>query len=413
MADIEPAVAQVPRKVAEEASSESFSQAIEKIGWTPREEELKEQYGVLDVPESRREQTEEEQRDLVAQSALDAAKAFKAKVGKNLGKKDVPTSKKLADLKEWIDRDLGKLYREVSSYTNQSNKNVPDERKQWMNDLLNDVNHDGNLVWSLLPAAYGEYTPDTIPYFSHIDDPAGEPLTSHTLIRFYEQVKEIELDSEFSLADIEVDDNGQETIGGVMGELFDFARMHMPVKAESKFRVNEGVASLTVQDENTNKRITLRVQQDLPILYGSPHKFFAAALNPYRNSEREIMNNGKGSYVEIDVFRAPSDWFGMEQHPEGNGVIIRIRDNAGGYPEEFLEKVTALDGRETQRAFIKGESTTGSGLGLAVTRAVIEKDFGGKVEARNWSRAVNGQEDKGAETLLAIPASKFVQSSRS
>jgi signal transduction histidine kinase len=65
-----------------------------------------------------------------------------------------------------------------------------------------------------------------------------------------------------------------------------------------------------------------------------------------------------------------------------------ISDNAGGIPPELLQS-----GIFEQFSSTKGEA--GTGIGLAISKTIIEENMGGKISAKN----VNG----GAEFMIELP----------
>ncbi|EJF07568.1 signal transduction histidine kinase [Thiovulum sp. ES] len=85
-----------------------------------------------------------------------------------------------------------------------------------------------------------------------------------------------------------------------------------------------------------------------------------------------------------------------------NKIVLAIRDNAGGIPEDILDKV--FDPYFTTR-----HETRGTGLGLYMSREMILKSFGGNIRAENsnnCSKSENSCGDgfgKGACFIIEIP----------
>ena len=71
----------------------------------------------------------------------------------------------------------------------------------------------------------------------------------------------------------------------------------------------------------------------------------------------------------------------------GDYVVVTIRDNGPGFPEEVLAK-------KLSRPVSREEGARGAGIGL-VLAATIVRTYGGTIEARNH--------DRGAEILLTLP----------
>jgi two-component system, NtrC family, C4-dicarboxylate transport sensor histidine kinase DctB len=62
--------------------------------------------------------------------------------------------------------------------------------------------------------------------------------------------------------------------------------------------------------------------------------------------------------------------------PEDGKTVITISDNAGGIPEEIMDKI--FDAYFTTKA-----PENGTGLGLSMARRIIEKRMNGKLTFRN------------------------------
>jgi two-component system NtrC family sensor kinase len=87
---------------------------------------------------------------------------------------------------------------------------------------------------------------------------------------------------------------------------------------------------------------------------------------------------------------------------DSNKIVLTVRDNAGGIPEDILERI--FDPYFTTR-----HETRGTGLGLYMSREMILKSFGGNIRAENsdnCSKCGNNCGDKfekGACFIIEIP----------
>jgi len=61
---------------------------------------------------------------------------------------------------------------------------------------------------------------------------------------------------------------------------------------------------------------------------------------------------------------------------EGN-IIINVKDNAGGIKQEALDKVF--------EPYFTSKGDKGTGMGLFLSRTIIEKHFGGKISVQNYT----------------------------
>jgi signal transduction histidine kinase len=101
-----------------------------------------------------------------------------------------------------------------------------------------------------------------------------------------------------------------------------------------------------------------------------------ALLNIITNAKDAIHEN-KPDNTDIDISYDKDDTFG----------IVTIKDHAGGIPEEILSKIFE------KNFTTKGEN--GSGIGLAMTKEIIEDFCHGKLSVENT--------DDGAKFSIYIP----------
>ncbi len=66
--------------------------------------------------------------------------------------------------------------------------------------------------------------------------------------------------------------------------------------------------------------------------------------------------------------------------------VVTVRDNGGGIPESVLDKI--------YEPYFTTKSS-GTGIGLYMSRTIIERNMGGRIEARNI--------DGGSEFTIRIP----------
>ncbi|HFC03269.1 MAG TPA: GHKL domain-containing protein, partial [Nitratifractor salsuginis] len=84
-------------------------------------------------------------------------------------------------------------------------------------------------------------------------------------------------------------------------------------------------------------------------------------------------------------------WLRIHVSRDENNAVIVVEDNAGGIPAETLERIF-------EPYFTTKHSSQGTGLGLFMSRMIVQKSFRGSLEALNSL--------KGALFVIKIPLSE-------
>ncbi len=99
-------------------------------------------------------------------------------------------------------------------------------------------------------------------------------------------------------------------------------------------------------------------------IVGSPLKFHRVMLN--------LLGNAVEAYAESE--ESATRWIRVECHAEDGDAVIQVSDQAGGIPEETLEKIF-------EPFFTTKE--TGSGIGLPTVKDILKKDFSATIEVQS------------------------------
>lgn len=93
-----------------------------------------------------------------------------------------------------------------------------------------------------------------------------------------------------------------------------------------------------------------------------------------------LVNNAKDAILErIDNGLMPKDEKGMiwfDFYNEDGKVIIKISDNGGGIPEEIKDRIF-------DPYFTTKEEGKGTGIGLYMSKMIIENHMGGRIYVEN------------------------------
>lgn len=113
-------------------------------------------------------------------------------------------------------------------------------------------------------------------------------------------------------------------------------------------------------------KLKLEVQADPEVtLYGSPNEYSQVILN--------IMMNAKDVLLERKV---PEPKVVVRLFEEGGRSVLTITDNAGGVAPEIMERI--FDPYFTTKGPDKG-----TGIGLFMSKTIVEKNMGGTLSVRN------------------------------
>ena len=80
---------------------------------------------------------------------------------------------------------------------------------------------------------------------------------------------------------------------------------------------------------------------------------------------------------------------------KNNKVIIKVKDNAGGIPQDILPKIF-------EPYFTTKHKSQGTGLGLHMTYNIIFDGMKGTIEANNQNYTYNGEDYIGAEFTIIL-----------
>ncbi len=119
--------------------------------------------------------------------------------------------------------------------------------------------------------------------------------------------------------------------------------------------------------------------------YGFGREFSQVIINILNNAKDAILTSGVDEKViKIDVSE------------ENNNIKIEIYDNAGGIPEDIMPRIF-------NPHFTTKEETGGTGIGLTMSKNIIEEHFKGSLLAKNTQFELNQNSYYGACFTIIIP----------
>ncbi len=121
--------------------------------------------------------------------------------------------------------------------------------------------------------------------------------------------------------------------------------------------------------------------------YGHPEYFLQALIN--------ILNNAKDALKSVENIEEKLVFI-FTVKINDNIIEIDIRDNAGGIPENIIDKI--FDPYFTTKA-----EREGTGLGLHITKTIITKNLSGTITVENVEFIHHNVKYKGAQFSIKIP----------
>ncbi|MBF0518022.1 MAG: HAMP domain-containing histidine kinase [Nitrospirae bacterium] len=116
--------------------------------------------------------------------------------------------------------------------------------------------------------------------------------------------------------------------------------------------------------------------------------------NEYKQVILNILNNSKDAITsrkETDDMMRGLIEIKIGNNAKRDKVIVSMLDNGGGIPDNVMEKIF--------EPYFTTKGETGTGIGLYMSKTIIETNMGGSLTIRN----VNG----GAEFMISMPVSKL------
>jgi len=194
-----------------------------------------------------------------------------------------------------------------------------------------------------------------------------QPLTAISLL--IQDLRECYVYGEFSLEYMDNNvGNALNIIQHMSQTINDFRNFFNRDKDRQAFSVREvlerSVSFIESSLRYNNITVEIDVDDDL-VAVGYPNEFCQALLN--------IIGNAKEIFRERST-NCPQIW--IHAFREQEKTVVTITDNGGGIPDDVI-------GRIFEPYFTTRSPENGTGLGLSMSRTIIEKNMGGTLTAAN------------------------------
>jgi signal transduction histidine kinase len=148
-----------------------------------------------------------------------------------------------------------------------------------------------------------------------------------------------------------------------------FRNFYKPDKERSAFLVKDSIDKALTFVLPVFMQFGIEVDLDADdqlLAFGYPKEYAQVLHNILANAKDVLRERGvKNPRINIKAFA------------DGDNTVVTITDNAGGIPAGNLERIFDLN-------FTTKESSGGTGIGLYMSRNIIEKNMGGRLTVRNY-----------------------------
>lgn len=150
--------------------------------------------------------------------------------------------------------------------------------------------------------------------------------------------------------------------------------------------IKEILSDLEVLIQEKNARVTVSIMPPIEAVPGQLRQVFQNLLsNAFKFSRKDVQ-----PIINISAKRIKEKKFDSQTDPDGAFLCISIQDNGIGFDEKYLDKIFVL----FQRLHTK-DQYEGTGIGLAVTRKIIDK--------HNGLITAESREKEGATFSIILP----------
>ena len=206
---------------------------------------------------------------------------------------------------------------------------------------------------------------------------------STTLLDYWDKLDKME-----SIELLKEIDSASDRLGGLIDNLLQLSQIEAGMLSVESVptRVSEVIETAVahLRNRDRDKRVTVDIPQDLPLVLADPRRLIEVLDNLLENSLKYTMANSQ-IWVE-----------GAELLEDGKPVVrLTVRDDGPGISPKDLTRIFEPFHQLDERT---GRRVVGIGLGLAICRRLIEGQDG-----RIWAEGVLGE---GASFNLTLPVAE-------
>ncbi|BAK70147.1 sensor histidine kinase [Aliarcobacter butzleri] len=164
----------------------------------------------------------------------------------------------------------------------------------------------------------------------------------------------------------------------------DFRNFFRPNKAKENFKINEGITKAIELIESTFEHNNIKLEKDFASseieFFGFANEFSQVILNLLTNAKDAVLENKIENPLIIIQTKIDDEY-----------IYISIKDNGLGIKDVIINKIF-------EPYFTTKDEGKGTGIGLYMSKIIIENNMNGKIEVKN--------EQNGANVIIKLPIKK-------
>ncbi|MDN5106203.1 HAMP domain-containing sensor histidine kinase [Aliarcobacter butzleri] len=161
----------------------------------------------------------------------------------------------------------------------------------------------------------------------------------------------------------------------------DFRNFFRPNKAKENFKINEGITKAVELIESTFEHNNIKLEKDF---VSSEIEFFGFA-NEFSQVILNLLTNAKDAVLENKI---ENPLIIIQTKIDDEYIYISIKDNGLGIKDKIINKIF-------EPYFTTKDEGKGTGIGLYMSKIIIENNMNGKIEVKN--------EQNGANVIIKLP----------
>ena len=164
----------------------------------------------------------------------------------------------------------------------------------------------------------------------------------------------------------------------------DFRYFFKPQKQKEEFEIKNAVnKSLDLISSNFKEINIIKNIQNLKI-YGFENELIQVFINIFNNAKDAFKNSHENKkFILIDIYKKHDD------------LVIKIKDNAGGIPEDIINKIS-------EPYFTTKHKSQGTGIGLYMCEEILRKHMNASLDIQNVQFEYEGIACKGAMFIIVM-----------